>query len=277
METKSKFSKIIFYTGMSIVGLMFLFPIYYTFINSIRGLNDLPAILTPVAYEWENFKLAVTLIPFWKYLKNSLIILGIALPLGVVFNLIYGYALAKLRAPGRDAIFYLVLFTMMIPGFAMQIPQYILFQKIGLTDTFALWVCEGIAGTASMIFLSRQYFYSIPQAIIEAAYIGGCNPFTVFSKVVVPLSKPLCAIILFQLFNFNWGDYMTPYMYLSRSKYPLVMAMFSPVEYIMPGTSIVLTPVVNAASLLFVIPVVMMFFICQKQLVEGATAAGVKG
>lgn len=277
METKSKFSKIVFYVGMSIVGMMFVFPIYYTFINSIRGLNDLPAVLTPVAYEWENFKLAITLIPFWKYFSNSLIILGISLPLGLVFNTLYGYALAKLRAPGRDAIFYLVLVTMMIPGFAMQIPQYVLFQKIGLGDTFALWVFENIAGTASMIFLSRQYFYSIPQVLSEAAYMDGCTPFKVFTKIFMPLSKPLSAIILFNLFNFNWGDYLTPFMYLSRDKYPLVMAMFSPLEYVMPGTSIVLTPVVNAASLLFVIPVVIMFFMCQKQLVQGATASGVKG
>ena len=277
METRSKFSKFVFYTGMSMVGLVFLFPIYYTLINAIRGLNDLPAILTPIAYEWENFKLAITLIPFWKYLKNSFIILGISLPLGLVSNTIYGYALAKLRAPGRSLIFYLVLITMMIPSFAMQIPQYILFKKIGLSDTFALWVCEGIAGMAAMIFLSRQYFYSVPQAIIEAAYIDGCNAFTVYTKVIVPLSKPLVAIILFQLFNYNWGDYMTPYMYLSRDKYPLVMTMFSPAEYVLPGTSTILTPVVNAASLLFIIPVVILFFTCQKQLVEGVTASGVKG
>ena len=96
-------------------------------------------------------------------------------------------------------------------------------------------------------------------------------------KVLMPLAKPLCAIVIFQIFNFNWGDYMTPYMYLSRDKYPLVMSMFSPSEYVMPGTNTVLTPVVNAASLIFIIPVLILFFCCQKHLVEGASASGIKG
>lgn len=277
METKSKGLRIISYIAATLIGVIFLFPFYYTFINSIRGLNSLPATLKPIAYEWENFKLALTLIPYFKYLKNSLIIIAITVPLGLISNVMYGYALAKLKARGQSIIFFAVLTTMMVPTFAIQIPQYILFSKIGLTDTFVLWVFEGIAGSAAITFLSRQYFYSMPRAIMEAAYIDGCSPYTAFTKILLPLSKPLCAIVVFQIFNFNWGDYMTAYMYLSREKYPLVMSMFSPAEYVMPGTNVVLTPVVNAATLLFIIPVLILFFVCQKYLVEGISGAAVKG
>lgn len=277
METNNKVLKTISYILATIISVIFLFPIYYTLINSIRGLNSLPAIFTPTAYEWVNFKLAITLIPYGKYLLNSVIILAITVPLGLVVNVIYGYALAKLKARGQSVIFYAVLLTMMLPTFAIQIPQYILFSKVGLTDTFLLWVFEAAAGNAGIIFLSRQYFYSMPRALMEAAYIDGCSPFSAFMKVLMPLAKPLCAIVIFQIFNFNWGDYMTPYMYLSRDKYPLVMSMFSPSEYVMPGTNTVLTPVVNAASLIFIIPVLILFFCCQKHLVEGASASGIKG
>ncbi len=277
METKSKVLKIISYVTATLIGVVFLFPIYYTLINSIRGLNSMPAIFTPTDYEWVNFKLAITLIPYFRYLKNSLIILAITVPLGLLSNVMYGYALAKLKARGQSVIFFAVLITMMVPTFAIQIPQYILFSKIGLTDTFLLWVFEGIAGSAAITFLARQYFYSMPRAIMEAAYIDGCSPYTVFSRILLPVSKPLCAIVVFQIFNFNWGDYMTPYMYLSRDKYPLVMSMFSPAEYVMPGTSTVLTPVVNAASLLFIIPVLILFFFCQKHLVQGVSSSAVKG
>lgn len=277
METKSKALKIVSYVVATVLGLVFLFPIYYTFINSIRGLNSLPAIFTPTAFEWVNFKYVFTLIPYGKYLVNSLIILAITVPIGLVVNVLYGYALAKLQARGQSLIFYGVLITMMIPTFAIQIPQYILFSKVGLTDTFLLWVFEATAGNAGMIFLARQYFYSMPRSLVEAAYIDGCTPFTAFTQIILPLSKPLCAIIVFQIFLFNWGDYMTSYMYLSKDKYPLVMSMFTSAEYVMPGTNVVLTPVVNAASLIFMIPVLILFFICQKHLVEGATASGIKG
>ena len=156
METNNKVLKTISYILATIISVIFLFPIYYTLINSIRGLNSLPAIFTPTAYEWVNFKLAITLIPYGKYLLNSVIILAITVPLGLVVNVIYGYALAKLKARGQSVIFYAVLLTMMLPTFAIQIPQYILFSKVGLTDTFLLWVFEAAAGNAGIIFLSRQ-------------------------------------------------------------------------------------------------------------------------
>ena len=277
MKIKSKFGKTIIYCICFSVAFMSLFPIYYTFINAIRDVASTPAILLPKGYEWENFKSAVTMIPFMKYLKNSLIILGISVVLGTAFCFLYGYALAKLQSPGSKFLFFLVLTVMMIPSFATQIPQYIMFTKIGIEDTFWIWVFEAVAGNAYNIFLCRQFISTLPNSLIEAATIDGCSQTKVITHIALPLSKPLLAIVAFNLFNLNWGDFMTPYMYLSKEKYPLIMPLFSGFEYVFPGTSIKIVPVVNAATLLIMIPVFIVFFLCQKQLVEGITSSGIKG
>jgi len=277
MEVKNKYLKIIYYIFCTCVALIFIFPIYYTFINSIRNVYSTPAILTPKDYDWINYVYAVTLIPFFKYLMNTLIILCISIPLGMLMNFLYGYALAKLRAPGSNVIFFLVLCTMMIPSFATQIPQYIMFSKIGITNTFWIWVFEALAGSSYQIFLCRQYLLSLPTALTEAAVIDGASQWKIIKSVVMPLSKPLLAIVGFNLFKFNWGDYMTPYMYLSQEKYPLIMALFNNYLYVFPGTSFKLVPVVMAATVLVMIPIFVTFFLCQKQLVQGVTSSGVKG
>ena len=277
MKLKSKFAKIVIYGICALVAFASLFPIYYTFINSIRNVASTPAILLPKDFEWANFKLAVTMVPFLKYLGNSLIILGISVVLGSVFCFLYGYALAKLQAPGSNLLFFLVLTVMMIPTFATQIPQYIMFTKIGIDDTFWIWVFEAIAGNAYNIFLCRQFLMSLPNSLLEAATIDGCSQTKLITHIAFPLSKPLWAIVAFNLFNLNWGDFMTPYMYLSKDKFPLIMPLFSSFEYLIPGTSIRMTPVVNAATLLVMIPVFVVFFLCQKQLVEGITFSGIKG
>ena len=100
METKSKLAKSFFYVFCSFVGIVFMFPIYYTFINALRNVYSTPATLLPKGFDWINFKYAVTLIPFFKYLGNSIIILAISVPLGMMMNFLYGYALAKYKAPG---------------------------------------------------------------------------------------------------------------------------------------------------------------------------------
>lgn len=277
METKSKVAKVFFYVFCSFVGLVFMFPIYYTFINSLRDVYSTPATLLPKGFEWINFKYALTLIPFFKYLGNSLIILAISVPLGVLMNFLFGYALAKYKAPGSKVLFFLVLSTMMIPTFATQIPQYIMFTKIGITNTFLIWVFEALAGSSYQIFLCRQYLSGIPSSIIEAATVDGCSQSQIIFRVVMPNSKSLLAIVMFNLINFHWGDYMTPYMYLSREKYPLIMALFNNYEYVFPGSGFKLVPVVNAATLFVMIPIFIVFFLCQKQLIQGTATSGIKG
>ena len=277
MKIKSRLAKVIIYGACVFVAFASIFPIYYTFINAIRNLASTPAILLPKDFEWINFKYAVTMIPYLRYLTNSVIILSISVTLGTAFCFVYGYALAKLQAPGNKILFFLVLTVMMIPTFATQIPQYIMFTKMGIDDTFWIWVFEAIAGNAYNVFLCRQFLSPLPNSLLEAAAIDGCSQGMMITRIALPLSKPLLAIVAFNLFNLNWGDFMTPYMYLSREKFPLIMTLFSSFEYVFPGTSIKMVPVVNAATLMVMVPVFVVFFMCQKQLAEGVASSGIKG
>ena len=276
-KKRTKVGSICLYVFLIVVSLLFIFPIYYTLINSLRDVYSTPAILLPKGFHWENFKYAVTLIPFFKYLKNSIIIMGITLILSLPLNFLYGYALSRLDAPGKGVLFMIVLSQLMIPAFALQIPQYILFSNLGFQDTYWIWVAMGIGGNSYQIFLYRQYLQSMPKAIEEAAIIDGCSVFQLIIKVIAPLCKPVMAISFFNSFTSTWGDYMTPYMYLSKENYPLIMALFS-VDYSFPSNpSFKLIPVVNAATILLMLPVFVVFFLCQKQLVEGVSFSGVKG
>lgn len=277
MELKSRFARVMFYVICGLVGVLFIFPLYYTLINSLRDMFSLPATLLPKGFHWENWEMAFTLIPFLRFLGNSMIILAISIPLGIISNFTYGYALARLKAPGAQFIFTLVLCIMMVPTFATQIPQYILFSKLGITNTWWIWVFEAVAGTPYIIFLCRQYLNSIPSALMEAATIDGCNQWQLITKMAIPMSKPLVAIMAFRTFTLNWGDYMTPFMYLSREKWPLIMALFNTSLYVLPGTNTRPAPVVNAAALVLAVPSIILFFVCQKQLRQGAVASGVKG
>lgn len=260
-----------------LIAIVFLYPLYYTFINSLRPLVSTPAIFVPKGWEFVNYYYAVTLIPFFKYLFNSCCLVAITCGIGLITNFLYAYALSRYKVKGHMLVYYLVLSQLMIPALSIMIPQYILFSLLGLKNTYWIWVLNAVAGTPATIFLYRQYLQNIPCAIEEAASIDGASTLSLIFRVVFPICKAIIAVGMFSNFLFVWGDYLTPYMYLSTEKYPLAMALFG-VSYSFPNNpNFKLIPVQLAASLLFAIPVLIVFFICQKQLVQGTATAGIKG
>jgi multiple sugar transport system permease protein len=272
-----KFTKFIIYIVLIFLSLLFFLPGLWTVSNSLQPINSMPAMF-PKEFHWSNYLLAITLIDFLKYLKNSFIITGISVVLTVFSSGIVGYAFARLRAPGKKYFFIFVLSTMMLPGIVTQIPTYILFHRIGLTDSFLPWILWGIGGSAFNIFLYRQFYSSFPRELEEAAKIDGCSTFRTYWNIFLPLSIPVIATISIMAFNHHWGaDYLTPFMFLSQEKYPLVTALAS-VGYVYPDNpEIELTQVANAGLILFIIPIIIIFFVGQKYLVEGIITGSVKG
>lgn len=275
-KTKRKWGLFASYTLAIVFAIIFIFPFYYTITNSLRPINSSPALLTFKGFEFINFEYAVTLIPFWDYLKNSLLIEVIGLSTGLFTSFAYGYALARLKAPGKTVVFYMILSSVMVPAMAIQVPQYVLFSNLGLRDTYWIYVINGLGGSAVNVFTYRQYLVRFSSSIEEAAMIDGCNRFSIMWRVVAPISKPIIAVVLFKDFLMLWNDYMTPYMYLSQSKYPIAMALFG-TSYIMPNNpGVKLVPVQNAAAILITIPTLIVFVLCQKQLVSDVTAGSIK-
>lgn len=261
----------------ALISVIFLVPLYYTIVNSLRSLYSSPVLFFSKNPAWENYKYAVTLIPFGRYLCNSLIITAISVFFGTTVDFFYGFAFAKLKAKGRTTLFMILLAQMMIPSFALQIPQYIAFSNFGIKNTYWIWIFTGLSGSPFIVFLYKQYIESIPKEIDEAAYIDGCGVFRIITSIYMPICKSILAVGLFRVFIAEWGNYMTPYMFLSEKKYPLSIALFNS-SYMLPGDPAAnMDPVKSAAALLFAVPSVGVFFLCQKQLVSGLTAGSVKG
>ena len=277
MEQQNK-KRVIAWTAVCIlISIIFIFPLYYTLVNSLRSVYSRPVVFLPKNPEWINYKYAVTLIPFVRYMISSFIIVGISVGFGITVDFLYGYSFARLKARGKGVLFAILLAQMMIPSFALQIPQYITFANIGIKDTYWIWVLTGIAGNAYVIFMYKQYIEGIPRELEEAAYIDGCGFFKTVVSIFVPICKPAIAVGLFRIFTAEWGNYLTPFMFLTERKYPLSIALFNSSYTLPEDPSLVMEPVQLAAALLFSIPTVIVFFACQKQLVSGLISGSVKG
>ena len=261
------------YVALIVCSAVFLFPMYLAVVNAFSSWNTTPGLL-PAGFHPENFKYAVTMIDFWKFGRNSLILLAITLGTSTFTSGLVGYAFARISAPGRNALFLIMLSTMMLPGIVTQIPQYILFHKYGLLDTFWPWVFWGIGGNAFYIFLYRQFFASVPKELEEAARIDGCSILRTYWNIFLPL--PVVATVAIMNFQGSWGDFIGPFMFLKQDHYPLATAL-STISYTQNGSKLVLQSVTTAAALLILLPVLIIYFLGQRFIVEGIVTTGVKG
>jgi multiple sugar transport system permease protein len=270
-----KTSKVILYILSIFLCVVFLLPFYYTAVNSLKDIYASPSIKIQ-GFHYENYYLAVTLIPFLRELKSSVLLVLFELIPNLFFNLLIAYAFARLNAPGKNFLFMLCLSTLMLPQVATQIPQFMMYSKIGLTNTYIIWSLN-VIGNGVYVFLFRQFFAGIPKALEEAAIIDGCSRIGILFKVFLPVSVPVIAIALFQDFCWVWSDSISPFLYLHSEKWPLATALFG-VSYTIKGSANVqLDSLIDAASILITIPVIAAFAFAQKHLAEGIVTTGIKG
>jgi ABC-type glycerol-3-phosphate transport system permease component len=193
----------------------------------------------------------------------------------VVSSSLVAYSFARLRWPGRDLWFLLVLGTMMLPGVVTLIPQYILFAKLGWVNTIRpLVVPSWLATDAFYVFLLRQFFRGIPMELSEAAKIDGASELRIWWQIITPLSRPALAAVTIFAFNGTWGDYLKPLIYLStENKYTLQLGLttFQQAAGGLPRWDWMM-----AASLVVMLPVVIIFFLFQKYFIEGIAMTGIK-
>lgn len=260
------------------ISLFFIFPFLWMLFTALKTPQELLAgtdIFFPQDPQWGNFKLAVTAVPFFLYLKNSLILVIFAV-VGTLFAAtLTAYAFAKLTWPGRDTFFIIMLATMMIPIQVLLIPTYIMYSKIGWLGTrLPLTVPYFFGGgSAFYIFLLRQFFKGTPKELTESAIVDGASHFKIFLKIMLPLSKP--ALITVALFTFMmvWNDYFGPLIYLSDPDMMTLALGLRGFQTQFSGRF----DLMMAASLLVMTPTLIIFFLAQKQFIEGITFSGIKG
>ena len=232
---------------------------------------------TPEAY-WakgtENYRRAFQEVPFWQYFKTSVFlvianIVGTALSCSLV-----AFAFARLKWPGRDFCFLLVLATLMIPPQITMIPSFVIYKYLGWYNTLApLWVPNCLAVNAFAIFLLRQAMKGIPKDLEEAAQIDGCGWFRIYWSVALPLMRPTIAAVSIFTFMFVWNDFMSPLIYINDQRlYPLALGLFS----FMAGRENQFT-LIMAGSMIMTLPVILTFFFAQRHFIQGVTMTGMKG
>ncbi len=231
--------------------------------------------LIPHPIEWGNFQKVLTGIPFMRYLANTVIYATLATIGVVVSSIPVAYAFSRLRWKWREPTFILVLATMMLPAQVTSVSLYIIFTRLHWIGTLLPLIVPTFFGDAFTIFLLRQFFMTIPQELSEAARIDGASEFTILRKVVVPLAKPaIAAVALFQ-FLYAWNDFYNPLLYTGNSASNMTLAVgLTQFTTLAKGNAY---EVQMAASLMFVIPVVIIFFFAQRVFIEGVTLTGVKG
>lgn len=268
------------YILLILCSLIFIFPLYIALVNSLQKWNA-PASFLPSVFKWSNYKDATTMIAFWKYSLNSVIICAIIVATSTVSSGLAGFAFARLRAPGRNLLFFIVLSTMMVPGIVTLIPTYILFHKYGFLDTYVPWLLWGFGGgigggAAYFIFFYRQFFAGIPKELEEAARIDGCSIFRTYWNIFLPLSLPVVATVSILSFQWNWGDSINGFIFLKQDHYPLAVAL-SMLTYTLQDSKQIIQQISIAAGLLSCLPVLVAFFLGQRYIVEGIVATGIKG
>ncbi|MFO7170810.1 MAG: carbohydrate ABC transporter permease [Chloroflexota bacterium] len=266
-------------TVLCIIGvLIILFPLAWMISTSLKTKAEVarfPPTWIPAVPQWENYVVALTgQNRFDIYAKNTMIY-SIGSMLGELISCsLVAYGFARLRAPGKNALFMLVLGTMMLPAWVTLIPQYIIFARLGWLDTFLPLVVPKFFGSAYLIFLLRQFYKGLPRDYEEAALIDGANYLGIWWRIILPLSLPALGAVAIMSFMYHYQDFFGPLIYLnSQSNYTMSLGLQ---QFRAPfgGTSFHL---LMAASVVTVIPPLILFFIAQRYFIQGIVVSGVKG
>jgi len=265
------------YLGLTACMVVLILPFLWVVSTSLKGNEQIFAIpprFIPETIHWESYIHVFDRMPFLTYFLNSTFISIIAIIGTVLSSSLVAYGFACIRWPGRDAVFILVLATMMLPVQVTMIPVFVMFKDIGWLNTFKpLTVPAFLGGGAFNIFILRQFFLSIPQSLFDAARIDGCSEFRIYYQIALPLAKPALATVAILTFLFTWNDFLGPLIYLSdklKGTLALGLAMFTGQHQTEWG-------LLMAASVLMMLPVIMIFFFFQKYFIQAFTTSGIKG
>lgn len=258
---------------LTIGGFITMIPFIWMILSSVkpeREVTQLIPTFLPKEFTINNFVRLFEAMNFGVYLKNTLIIVLFSF-VGLFFNAMAGYAFAKFEFKGRDQLFYLVLATMMIPGQVTMIPVYLILNQMNLTNTMPGIILPGLVG-AFGIFLFRQFMSTIPNELLEAARIDGAGEFWIFAKIVLPISRSILAVQGILTFIAGWNSFL----------WPLIVANDESLYTLSVGLSLLKGQyggnyaLQMAGSTFMVVPIIIIFILFQKHIIEGFTISGLK-
>lgn len=235
-----------------------------------------PPVVWPNPVRFENFSETLTAIPLLQFSLNTLVLCALSIVGRMASCSIVAFSFARLRFPGRNILFAVLLSTLMIPSQMILIPQFALFKTLGLVDIFNGYlplVLPSFFGNAFFVFLMRQYIMTIPRELDEAARIDGASTLQVFWRIIMPLCKPPLVVITVLTFLWTWNEFMHPLIYITQfDSYTIQLGL-----NMLKGRFNIQWNLIMAGSLMAVIPCVVLYFFTQRYIVGGIASVGIKG
>lgn len=258
------------------VAILFLIPLLWMLSSSLKPtyqIFETPPRWIPNPPRWENYSEALTTLPFALYIRNTAVITLLTIVGHLLSCTLIAYAFARLRAPGRDALFVVMLATMMLPYPVTMMPLYVIFNRLGWINTILPLTAPAFFGSAFYIFLMRQFFLTIPRDFEDAARIDGANTPQIIGRIMAPMAMPALATVTIFTFQATWNDFLAPLIYLQRPElYTVTLGL-----QFFRSTYTTNWAYLMAASLVTTLPVIVVFFAAQHYFIEGITLTGVKG
>lgn len=269
--------KLVKYLLLLLIAGFFLLPWAWMISTSLKNPEELavyPIIWIPDPIRWDNYLEAFRRAEFPRFLLNTMLVTIPSVIGSLLSNALVAYGFARIRWPGRDMVFSLVLATLILPGFVTFIPLYLIFKQLNWINSYLPLVVPTFLANPFFVFLLRQFFMALPEELSDAARVDGASEFRIFSQIILPLARPaLATVALFQFIG-SWNDYFGPLIYLNdKALYTISLGIanmrasygFSNFAWIM------------AATCMSVLPIIVLFFFAQRTFIEGIALTGLKG
>ncbi|HEX7572092.1 MAG TPA: carbohydrate ABC transporter permease [Bacteroidota bacterium] len=268
------------YAALMLLGALFLIPFLWMLSVSLQdaqGIFALPFRWIPDRPRWENYGAAFSAVPFGRYLFNTSVITASVLGLTLFSCTLVAYGFSRLRFPGRDLLFAVCISTMMLPGQVTMIPLYMAYARLGWVDTYLPLIVPSLFGSPFYIFLLRQFFLTIPREYDEAALLDGAGRLRIYWSIVLPLARPAIATVALFCFIGTWNDFFGPLIYLNSPEKATLTLGLNMLKSQVIGSGSVQWHILMAASVLVMLPNIIVFFIAQKQFIRGIQIGGLRG
>ncbi len=265
---------VVLYVTLTAIATCALFPILWAMSGSLKTAGEVTMpTLVPAHPQWSNYRDVFAVMPFWRMFFNSVLYAGCVSIGQVFFCSLAGYAFARLRFRGRDTLFVLYLGTLMVPLTVTVIPQFILMRVAGLTDTPWAMIVPGLFGSAFGTYLMRQFFRTLPDELEEAAILDGCSPWQIYWRVLLPHAKPAVMVLAVLTWVNVWNDFLWPLLMIQRNSIAtLTLGLVR-----MQGEYTARWPVLMAASILILLPLVLVYALAQRAFIRGIAVTGLGG
>lgn len=277
-HNKERISHIIIYILLILLSIVFLLPIAWLLSNSLKSMEQIfafPPVFFNGKLHWKNFAEVFTFnsLPFGRFLLNSVFITGLSVIGSVLSSALIAFGFSRVKWKGRDIVFYIVIITMIIPQEVLITPQFMLYNKLALLDTYIPLILPWFFGRPFYIFIMRQAMMGIPRELDESAKIDGCSTLQLFFRVILPQSKASLIAVAIYAMQDQWNNYLEPMVFINTlEKLPVSVGLsyFSS----MYSTQ---WQLVSAAAVIVALPLLILFIFFQKYFIQGVVVSGVKG